>query len=194
MAKMNYYELLEIGPAATQDEIEEAKRAALYRYHPDHNPDRGDWAHERTSEVLEAYDVLSNPLRRKIYNFFIFATIRTSPPELKFNIFQGADKKKYEEACEKFMDAVADYDEKKKGDQLREVLTRFQLAFSIYPMAETSYNIGILHAKLNKLQEASHAFKKASELDPDNQHYRRTSEKLAELAGEIERARNSNNG
>ena len=89
-SKLNYYEILEIYPAATQDEIENAFRLMLYKYHPDHNPDRPDWAHARTSEAVEAYKILSEPMRRKIYNFLIFATLRKTPKEVKFGLFDMA--------------------------------------------------------------------------------------------------------
>ena len=87
--KTNYYELLELYPAATQPEIEDAYRNMLYKYHPDHNPDNQDWAHEKMSAINEAYGVLSQPFRRKIYNFMLYAQFRDKPREIKFNLFQG---------------------------------------------------------------------------------------------------------
>jgi DnaJ-class molecular chaperone len=181
--KINYYEVLEIYPAATQEEIDAAFRGALYKYHPDHNPDRPDWAHERTSQAVEAYKILSDPMRRKIYNFIIFANLKKAPPEVKFNIFQGGDRKKYEEACRYFAEGVELYDMDKAGS-----LLRFQQAFGTYKMSEAVYNVGVIYTITNKLSEAMRAFKEALKIEPDNQQYLKTADKLTELVRDIDRA------
>ena len=64
----DYYRILEVHPAASAEMIERAKRLLLQRYHPDKNPDRLDWASERTRRVLEAYDVLSDAASRREYD------------------------------------------------------------------------------------------------------------------------------
>jgi DnaJ-class molecular chaperone len=182
--KVNYYEVLEIYPAATQDEIDNAFRAALYKYHPDHNPDRPDWAHERTAQAVEAYKILSDPLRRKIYNFIIFATLKKKPPEIKFNIFQGGEKKKYGEAVQYFAEGVELFDNDKAG-----ALLKFQQSFGTYRLAESVYNMGVIYTATNKLSEAMRAYKEALKIEPENQHYIKATERFNELMREIERAR-----
>jgi len=47
------------GRDATLEELKEARRRLLLRYHPDHNPDRVEWAEQQTRRILEAYDRLS---------------------------------------------------------------------------------------------------------------------------------------
>lgn len=64
----DYYLILEVHPKASPEMIERAKRLLLQRYHPDHNPDRPEWAAEQTRRVLEAYETLSDPLRRAEYD------------------------------------------------------------------------------------------------------------------------------
>jgi DnaJ-class molecular chaperone len=182
--KINYYEVLELYPAATQDEIDAAFRAALYKYHPDHNPDRPDWAHERTAQAVEAYKILSDPMRRKIYNFIIFAALKKTPPEIKFNIFQGSDRKKYEEAVQYFRDGVDLYDTDKAGS-----LLKFQQAYGTYKLSEAVYNVGVVYTITNKLSEAMRAFREALKIEPDSQHYLKATERLNELMHELERAR-----
>jgi DnaJ-class molecular chaperone len=182
--KLNYYEILEVYPAATQEEIENSFRMMLYKYHPDHNPDRPDWSHEKTAEVVEAYKILSDPLRRKIYNFMVFAAIKTTLAERKFNLFQGADKKKYEDAAKYFKEGVDFYDTSKAN-----AILKFQQSFGAYRMAEAVYNMGVIYTATNKIQEAMHAFGEAARLEPESQHYARTLEKFKELFRELERVR-----
>ncbi len=63
----DYYRILGLDPSATPLEVRRAFRRLAHRYHPDHNP--GDrLAAERFKEVLEAYEVLSNPGRRRSYD------------------------------------------------------------------------------------------------------------------------------
>ncbi len=182
--KLNYYEILEVFPAATQDEIENAFKNMLFKYHPDHNPDKPDWAHEKTAEVLDAHKILSNQLRRTIYNFMIFATLREKPAEVKFNIFQGADKKKFEEACAILQEGIELYETQKQN-----ALIKFQHSFATYAIPEAVYNMGVFYTATNKLQEAMRAFREAVKIEPDNQHYMRTVDKLTELIVEIEKAK-----
>jgi len=182
--KLNYYEILEVFPAATQDEIENAFKNMLFKYHPDHNPDKPDWAHEKTAEVLDAHKILSNQLRRTIYNFMIFAALREKPAEVAFNFFQGADRKKYEEAVGILQEGIALYDSQKQ-----QALIKFQHAFATYPLPEAVYNMGVFYTATNKVQEAMRAFREAVKIEPENQHYIRTVDKLGELIREIEKAK-----
>ncbi|MFO7171707.1 MAG: molecular chaperone DnaJ [Bacillota bacterium] len=68
MSKRDYYEVLGVPRNATDEEIKKAFRALARKYHPDVNKDPD--AAERFKEINEAYQVLSNPEKRKLYDQF----------------------------------------------------------------------------------------------------------------------------
>ena len=63
------YEVLGVGKTASQDDIKKAYRKLARKYHPDKNPGDAE-AEERFKEIQGAYDVLSDPEKRKQYDQF----------------------------------------------------------------------------------------------------------------------------
>lgn len=63
----DYYQILRIGPHASQEEIKKSFRKLAHAYHPDKNPG-SDVLTAYYVEVQEAYQVLSNPISKKIYD------------------------------------------------------------------------------------------------------------------------------
>src|SRR5215831_14027825 len=69
MAKEDFYKILGVKKDAKPEEIKKAYRRLARKYHPDVNP--GDKAAEdRFKQMSEAFDVLSDPKKRKVYDRF----------------------------------------------------------------------------------------------------------------------------
>jgi molecular chaperone DnaJ len=67
MAKRDCYEVLGVERNADPDAIKKAYRQLAIKYHPDKNP--GDKAaEEKFKELGEAYEILSDPQKRTLYN------------------------------------------------------------------------------------------------------------------------------
>ena len=69
-AKRDYYEVLGVNKNATDDEIKKAYRRLAKKYHPDANPNNKEEAEAKFKEVNEAYENLSDPQKRKMYDQF----------------------------------------------------------------------------------------------------------------------------
>lgn len=65
-SKLDYYDVLGVGPEASQDEIKRAFRKLAFKYHPDRN--KMPNAEEKFKEASEAYAILSDPEKRKQYD------------------------------------------------------------------------------------------------------------------------------
>ncbi|XP_040892918.1 dnaJ homolog subfamily B member 1b [Toxotes jaculatrix] len=62
----DYYDILGIKKGASEDDIKKAYRKQALKYHPDKNKSPG--AEEKFKEIAEAYDVLSDPKKKDVYD------------------------------------------------------------------------------------------------------------------------------
>ena len=66
---IDYYEILGVSGDSDEDQIKKAYRKLALKYHPDRNPGDKE-AEERFKEAAEAYEVLRDREKRKIYDLY----------------------------------------------------------------------------------------------------------------------------
>ena len=66
----DYYKILNVSKTATENEIKKSYKKLAIKWHPDKNPNNKEESEKNFKEVSEAYQVLSDPEKRKIYDQF----------------------------------------------------------------------------------------------------------------------------
>ncbi len=64
----DHYAVLGVLPSASLDDIRRSFRLRAKEVHPDRNPDNVEWAHRQFQRLNEAYDVLTDPELRAVYD------------------------------------------------------------------------------------------------------------------------------
>lgn len=78
---IDYYEVLEVSPNASEEVIKKAYQALVQKYHPNHfHSNYKQYATQRLKLVNESYSVLSNPEERRRYDAKLAEKTRISPP------------------------------------------------------------------------------------------------------------------
>ncbi|MBN2066186.1 MAG: molecular chaperone DnaJ [Candidatus Thermoplasmatota archaeon] len=87
MTKQDYYDILGVSKDASKAEIKKAYRKLALKYHPDKNKEAG--SEEKFKEISEAYAVLYDDDKRKLYDTYGHAGINQQFS--REDIFRGAD-------------------------------------------------------------------------------------------------------
>lgn len=67
---MSYYEVLGVVTGSSDQDIKKAYRRLALRWHPDKNPQNKDEAERRFKEIAEAYEVLGDKEKRRLYDVY----------------------------------------------------------------------------------------------------------------------------
>ncbi|KAG8375517.1 hypothetical protein BUALT_Bualt10G0108000 [Buddleja alternifolia] len=77
---VDYYNILNVEKGATEDDLKKAYRKLAMKWHPDKNPNNKQEAETKFKEISEAYDVLSDPQKRQIYDQHGEEGLKDTPP------------------------------------------------------------------------------------------------------------------
>ncbi|MCP2519008.1 molecular chaperone DnaJ [Candidatus Aminicenantes bacterium AC-335-A11] len=104
MSEKDYYKILGVSRNATPEEIKKAYRRLALKYHPDRNPGDKE-AEEKFKEAAEAYSVLIDPEKRRIYDRYGVSGLRGEG----FTGFSGFDSSIFQEFEDILGDILGDF-------------------------------------------------------------------------------------
>lgn len=78
--RKTHYEILGVKQTASPEDVKRAFRRRAMRHHPDRNPNDPK-AHAKFNRISEAYEVLSDPGRRQIYDLGLALGGAPAPPQ-----------------------------------------------------------------------------------------------------------------
>ena len=198
MAKRDYYVILGVPPIAQPDEIKKAYRMLSKKYHPDLNPDMKAVSDEKMKELVEAYTVLNDSGKRKIYDKqpqFQVKRFAKSSARTKIDKAAFSRKPAPEKEPSFFEKLLAPFLQKKpKGDDgttldPKQADVHFTLGLSMaesesfYEQAkgefklamkfdnshiEACYNYALMCYKLGEFEESRIGFQKVLQIDPND--------------------------
>lgn len=77
---VDYYDILKVNKNATDDDLKKSYRKLAMKWHPDKNPNNKKEAEAKFKQISEAYDVLSNPQKRPVYDQYGEEGLTDMPP------------------------------------------------------------------------------------------------------------------
>lgn len=131
MANKDFYAILKIPPRASAKDIKAAYRKLALKYHPDHNPNNKT-AGNQFKKILEAYEYLSDPIRKQNYDLQFRATKKkaakkksskktsastTKKTNLRYNVFVTLED--VLNGCEKSISYIRSVDGKKQTVKIK---------------------------------------------------------------------------
>jgi DnaJ-class molecular chaperone len=192
----DYYIILGVAPIASPEEIQKSYRAVSRKYHPDLNPHLKTIAEDSMKQLVEAYNILNNPVKRKEYDaqpHFQVRRFKKGPGERKatYNTLDARFKsepsiieKLFSSFFKKdsFSDSGAKVDPKQADVQFTmglsmaeqesmyaEAKNAFKEAIRFDPnFVEAYYNLAIMCYKLGEFKEARKHFRKVLEFNSND--------------------------
>ncbi|RWR89602.1 dnaJ protein 1 [Cinnamomum micranthum f. kanehirae] len=67
---VDYYKILQVDKNAKDEDLKKAYRKLAMKWHPDKNPNNKKEAEAKFKQISEAYDVLSDPQKRAVYDMY----------------------------------------------------------------------------------------------------------------------------
>ncbi|KAE8716501.1 putative pentatricopeptide repeat-containing protein [Hibiscus syriacus] len=67
---VDYYNILKVSRNATEEDLKKSYKRLAMKWHPDKNPINKKEAEAKFKQISEAYDVLSDPQKRQIYDLY----------------------------------------------------------------------------------------------------------------------------
>ncbi|KAG4392084.1 hypothetical protein GLYMA_04G072000v4 [Glycine max] len=77
---LDYYNVLKVNRNASEDDLKKAYRKLAMKWHPDKNPTNKKEAEATFKQISEAYEVLSDPQKRVVYDQYGEEGLKDRPP------------------------------------------------------------------------------------------------------------------
>ncbi|KAF5726215.1 DnaJ heat shock family protein [Tripterygium wilfordii] len=77
---VDYYNILKVNKNATDDDLKKSYRRLAMKWHPDKNPNDKKEAEAKFKQISEAYEVLSDPQKRALYDQYGEEGLKDMPP------------------------------------------------------------------------------------------------------------------
>ncbi|CAI0444712.1 unnamed protein product [Linum tenue] len=98
----DYYNILKVDKSASEDDLKKSYRKLAMKWHPDKNPNNKKEAEAKFKQISEAYDVLSDPQKRAIYDQYGEEGLNDIPPAGYGNGSNGPNSRNAEDIFAEF--------------------------------------------------------------------------------------------
>ncbi|XVE76555.1 hypothetical protein DITRI_Ditri12bG0182700 [Diplodiscus trichospermus] len=88
---VDYYKILQVDRNAKDEDLKKAYRKLAMKWHPDKNPNNKKEAEAKFKQISEAYDVLSDPQKRAVYDQYGEEGLKGQMPPPGAGGFHGGD-------------------------------------------------------------------------------------------------------
>lgn len=127
MQPKNYYILLGVKSTASSEEIKLAYRSLAKKYHPDKNPNNKT-AEEFFKEIQQAYTILSDPEKRRMYDLKSSTTNGSSTQQRSYTQYNG---NAYQYAQQQAQNKNQYYTTHKKAKKKKDKTESYQILVSV---------------------------------------------------------------